>query len=130
MNQLLEQTPTVAIDQKEDTAPRQVFLFSGHMVDAPGRSRARFPPDKESLAAAAIGKLLDELGAGASDAAISSALAVATYSLPNPVCNADCAWKSTCLLCKRNSSKNPSTSPANIGGRSFFGSRSASVPGT
>jgi hypothetical protein len=72
MNQLSEQTPTVAIDQKEDTAPRQVFLFSGHMVDAPDRSPARFPPDKEPLAAAAIGELLDEVGAGATDVAISS----------------------------------------------------------
>ena len=72
MNQLSEQTPTVAIDQKENTAPRQVFLFSGHMVDAPDRSPPRFPPDKEPLAAAAIAKLLDELGAGATDVAISS----------------------------------------------------------
>ena len=72
MNQLSEPTPTVAIDQKENNAPRQVFLFSGHMVDAPDRSRARFPPDKEPLAAAAIAKLLDELGAGATDVAISS----------------------------------------------------------
>jgi hypothetical protein len=72
MNQLAEQIPTVAIDQKENNAPRQVFLFSGHMVDAPDRSEARFPPDKEPLAAAAVGKLLDELGAGATDMAISS----------------------------------------------------------
>jgi hypothetical protein len=42
------------------------------MVDAPDRSPARFPPDKEPLAAAAIAKLLDEVGAGATDAAISS----------------------------------------------------------
>jgi len=72
MDQLSEQTPTIAIDQKENNAPRQVFLFSGHMVDASDRSPARFPPDKESLAAAAIAKLLDEVGAGATDAAISS----------------------------------------------------------
>jgi hypothetical protein len=42
------------------------------MVDALDRSPPRFPPDKEPLAAATIGKLLDELGAGANDAAISS----------------------------------------------------------
>lgn len=35
MNQLAEPTPTVAIDQKVNNAPRHVFLFSGHMVDAP-----------------------------------------------------------------------------------------------
>ena len=72
MNQLAEQIPTVAIDQMEESAPRRVFLFSGHMIDAPDRSPARFPADKEPLAAAAIGKLLDELGAGANDVAISS----------------------------------------------------------
>jgi hypothetical protein len=42
MNRFSEQTLTAAIDQKEETAPRQVFLFSvflfsGHMVDAPAR---------------------------------------------------------------------------------------------
>lgn len=64
--------PTLAINQKENNEPRQVFLFSGHMIDASDRTRARFPPDKEPLAAAAIGKLLDEVGAGATDVAISS----------------------------------------------------------
>jgi hypothetical protein len=71
MNQLSEQTPTEAVDHGENTA-RQVFLFSGHMVDAPDRVRPRFPPDKEPLAATAIGNLLDELCAGATDVAISS----------------------------------------------------------
>ena len=42
------------------------------MIDAPDRSPPRFPPDKEPLAAAAIDKLLDELGAGTTDVAISS----------------------------------------------------------
>jgi hypothetical protein len=27
--------------------PRKVALFSGHMIDAPGREKPRFPPDKE-----------------------------------------------------------------------------------
>ena len=72
MNRLSEPMPNVAIDLNKNTRLRQVFLFSGHMVDAPDRSRPRFPPDKEPLAAAAIAKLLDELGAGADDAAISS----------------------------------------------------------
>jgi hypothetical protein len=86
MNQLSEQTRTAAIDQKEDTAPRQVFLFSGHMVDAPDRAPARFPPDKEPLAAAAIGKLLDELSAGATDMAISSG-----------ACGGDLLFAESCL---------------------------------
>jgi hypothetical protein len=40
MNQLSEQTPAMAIDRTENTAPRHVFLFSGHMIDAPYRSPA------------------------------------------------------------------------------------------
>ena len=72
MNQLAVQSAAVSIDQMEIGEPRQVFLFSGHMVDAPDRSPARFPPEMEPHAAAAIAKLLDELGAGADDVAISS----------------------------------------------------------
>lgn len=50
--------------------PRQVFLFSGHMIDAPGRPEPRFPADKEDVAAAAIAAKLDELGAGPDDLAL------------------------------------------------------------
>ena len=50
--------------------PRAVFLFSGHMIDAPGRAQPRFPPDKEQVAAEAINTKLIELGAGPDDAAI------------------------------------------------------------
>ena len=49
--------------------PRQVFLFSGHMIDAPDRKEPRFPADKESIAAAAIAAKLEELKAGAEDQA-------------------------------------------------------------
>lgn len=35
-------------------APPHVILFTGHQVDAPGRARPRFPPEKEPLAKAAI----------------------------------------------------------------------------
>jgi hypothetical protein len=34
--------------------PRQVLLFSGHMVDAPDRKEPRFPSEKEAAAAQAI----------------------------------------------------------------------------
>lgn len=44
--------------------PRQVFLFSGHMIDAPGRASPRFPAEKESVAAQKIAEALDQLGAG------------------------------------------------------------------
>ena len=50
-------------------APRQVFLFSGHMIDRPDRKEARFPPDKEKIAAAAIAGKLDEMKAGPDDLA-------------------------------------------------------------
>jgi hypothetical protein len=52
--------------------PRNVLLFSGHMIDAPGREEPRFPASKEAAAADAIAKLLDsaELGANSSDLAI------------------------------------------------------------
>lgn len=51
---------------------RRVFLFSGHMIDAPNRPEPRFPPDKEPIAAAAIAAKLDELGAGPGDLALCS----------------------------------------------------------
>ena len=86
MNQLSEQTPAMAIDRRENNAPGHVFLFSGHMIDAPDRSRRRFPPDKEPLAAAAIDKLLDELGAGTTDVAISSG-----------ACGGDLLFAESCL---------------------------------
>jgi hypothetical protein len=50
-------------------APQQVFLFSGHMIDAPNRKEPRFPADKEEIAAAAIAAKLDELKAGPNDLA-------------------------------------------------------------
>ena len=39
----------------EGAPPRKVFLFSGHMIDAPGRQPARFPPAVVPAAARAIG---------------------------------------------------------------------------
>lgn len=50
--------------------PRLVFLFSGHMIDAPSRAEPRFPADKEKIAAEAITMKIDELGAGAEDLAL------------------------------------------------------------
>ncbi|MDQ3196036.1 MAG: hypothetical protein M3Q32_06605 [Pseudomonadota bacterium] len=57
---------------EDSTPPRKVFLFSGHMIDAPDRAEPRFPPDKESGAAQAIAQKLDELDAGNDDLAICS----------------------------------------------------------
>jgi tetratricopeptide (TPR) repeat protein len=50
--------------------PRQVFLFSGHMIDAAGRESPRFPAEKESVAAQKIAEALDKLGAGPEDLAL------------------------------------------------------------
>ncbi|CAG0124955.1 hypothetical protein RHDC2_00802 [Rhodocyclaceae bacterium] len=50
--------------------PRQVFLFSGHMIDAPDRSAPRFPAAKESIAAQKIAATLAQLGAGPEDLAL------------------------------------------------------------
>lgn len=83
---MAQQDAKLPIGQGESATAGQVFLFSGHMVDAANRSEPRFPPDKESLAAAAIGALLDQLGAGAADVAISSA-----------ACGGDLLFAEACL---------------------------------
>ena len=56
--------------ERNDWSPRKVALFSGHMIDAPGRTKPRFPPDKEPLAANAIAAVLADLSLGPDDLAI------------------------------------------------------------
>lgn len=53
-----------------DQTPRLVLLFSGHMIDAPGRAVPRFPADKEPHARSAIAGVLDALKAGPGDIAL------------------------------------------------------------
>ncbi len=55
--------------------PRQVLLFSGHMMDAPGREPPRFPAGKAPAAASGIAQALDKLGAGDGDLALCQAAA-------------------------------------------------------
>jgi hypothetical protein len=55
--------------------PRQVFLFSGHMVDAPGRPKARLPAANVPMATAAIEGTLDGLKAGPGDLALTQGAA-------------------------------------------------------
>lgn len=50
--------------------PSRVLLFSGHMIDAPGRTPPRFPAEKIPAAAASISSTLSELQAGADDLAL------------------------------------------------------------
>ena len=47
-----------------------MFLFSGHMVDAPDRPKPRFPADKVPIAARKIAEALDSLDAGSQDLAL------------------------------------------------------------
>ena len=54
------------------STPRKVFLFSGHMIDAPGRAKPRFPPACEPVAREAIARVLAQHDAGPDDVAISS----------------------------------------------------------
>jgi tetratricopeptide (TPR) repeat protein len=50
--------------------PRQVVLGTGHMVDAPTRPQARFPAEMVPRAQAAIEQVLDQIGVGEGDLAI------------------------------------------------------------
>lgn len=53
----------------EQWEPRQVILFSGHMVDAPDRPSPRFPNEIVPVAAQKIAEALDQLGANPDDLA-------------------------------------------------------------
>jgi len=55
--------------------PRQVLLFTGHLVDAPGRAQPRFPAERVPQAAQAITAALDALGVGAGDLALTQGAA-------------------------------------------------------
>lgn len=55
---------------EQEWRPDKVFLFSGHRIDAPNRKEPRFPANQEPIAADAIAKTLDELGAKGDDLAL------------------------------------------------------------
>ena len=62
--------PSAEQAEHDTRQPRRVFLFSGHMIDAPNRPRARFPPEMEQAAGDAIAARLDDLGMNERDLAI------------------------------------------------------------
>jgi hypothetical protein len=66
--------PEVDVSSRDqaDVPPRKVLLFSGHMIDAPGREVPRFPAGKEPLVADEIARLLDspDIAVNSSDLAI------------------------------------------------------------
>jgi hypothetical protein len=66
---------------------REVFLFSGHMIDRPGRAEPRFPPAMEREAGERIEKALDKLNADSSDMAI----------VPGAACGGDILFIEACL---------------------------------
>ncbi len=55
--------------------PRRVLLFTGHMVDAPGRAAPRFPEERAPAAARRIADILAELDAGPDDLALTQGAA-------------------------------------------------------
>jgi hypothetical protein len=59
----------------ERARPRHVILFTGHMVDAPGRSLPRFPAELVAAAAQRIAAALDEIEAGPADLALTQGAA-------------------------------------------------------
>ena len=52
---------------------QKVFVFSGHMIDAPDRREKRFPPSKEAAVKQRLEQILADWGAGPGDLAISGA---------------------------------------------------------
>ncbi|MGK7909762.1 MAG: tetratricopeptide repeat-containing protein [Synechococcus sp.] len=55
---------------EERWEPKQVFLFSGHMVDEQDRKTPRFPNEKAAIAFRKIEEALVEMGAGPNDLAL------------------------------------------------------------
>ena len=55
---------------KERWEPKNVFLFSGHMLDTAERDTSRFPIQKEAIAGEKILAILEKLGADSEDLAL------------------------------------------------------------
>lgn len=60
---------------RPDYMPPQVFLFSGHMIDDPQRSKPRFPPAMEAEARKKIEQILDQRDASSYDLAVTAGAA-------------------------------------------------------
>jgi len=82
-----EQARTSAGNPKLE--PERVVLFSGHMIDKPGRETARFPESKAAAAAEAIAAELDQLGVREGDLGLSQA-----------ACGGDLLFARACLARK------------------------------
>ena len=75
LNRIELQEEGIALPQKENKKPTQVFLFSGHMIDSPNRPQPRFPPEMEAEAQQKINQVLEQLQAGTGDMAIAAGIA-------------------------------------------------------
>ena len=64
-----------AAESQAPPLPRQAILFSGHMVDAPGRPTPRFPPALVDAAARRIEAALAQIEAGPRDVAFTQGAA-------------------------------------------------------
>lgn len=60
---------------EEQWQPRQVFLFSGHIIDAADRATPRFPNENADIAAEKIAGVLAALGASEDDLALTQGAA-------------------------------------------------------
>lgn len=71
------------------SSPAKVIVCSGHMIDAPGRKEARFPPAKEGPVRRKIAGQLATWKTGVGDLAISGG-----------ACGADILFAEACLECR------------------------------
>ena len=74
------------LQRQTGAEPLQVILFSGHMIDGPDRKEPRFPEAKTEATRQRIRAILEQLGAGPADLAISGA-----------ACGGDLLFAQACL---------------------------------
>ena len=75
------------LEVKSKAKPKQVLLFSGHMIDSCDRPQPRFPPQMEGEAQKKINAVLEQLKANPQDLAIA----------PGIACGGDILFIEACL---------------------------------
>ena len=61
-------------DEHSEEQEGMAFLFTGYMIDNPGKKESHFPPDKEEEVRAAINTVLDKYNAGPDDLALTTGM--------------------------------------------------------
>lgn len=69
----MQPLPSAQLAPPPVAPPRRVFLFTGHMIDAPNRPSPRFPSRLAPRATRALSELLTSLSIGPHDAALAQA---------------------------------------------------------